>query len=86
MRSATSVLQRGLLLSCQTLTSPRRQRRDVHPECFPPAPKCCTFITRRGGRVFVDTKGGGPMSKRTNAGFDTSIKTIFLRALQLQAT
>lgn len=37
-------------LRCQTLTSPRRLRRVVHPECFPPAPKCCTFITTGRGR------------------------------------
>lgn len=41
---AVSLLRRGLLLRCQTLTSPRRRRRDVHPECFPPAPKCCTCV------------------------------------------
>lgn len=42
---AVRFLQSGLLLRCQTLTSPRRQRRVVHPEYFPLAPKCCTCGT-----------------------------------------
>lgn len=38
--------ERGLLLlRCQTLTSPRKLRTTVRPECFPPAPKCCTCVT-----------------------------------------
>lgn len=44
-----SLVLSGLLLRCQTLTSPRRRRRDVHPECFPPAPKCCTCVTTARG-------------------------------------
>lgn len=63
MRGANSFLQgegerEAYLLHCQTLTSLRRQRRDVHPECFPPAPKCCTYVTttdRRGVWRHTDT-------------------------------
>lgn len=49
-------LRRGLLLRCQTLTSPRRQQTDVHPKCFPPAPKCCTFIKRTRKRSVCSNK------------------------------
>lgn len=45
----------GLLLCCQTLTSPQRRRTDVHPECFPPAPKCCTLMAKDGGETCLPT-------------------------------
>lgn len=61
-------LCRGLLLRCQTLTSPRRQRRVVHPECFPPAPKCCTYVaTTKERSVWHNTGSGSYVNAHTRA-------------------
>ena len=70
-------------LRCQTLTSPRRLRRVVHPECFPPAPKCCTFITTGKGRgVRYHTVIWSHVKALTRTGFITFIRAISVLALR----
>lgn len=59
-----------------SLTSPRRRQRGARPECFPPAPMCCTCVT-------TSEKGRGLQFKH-----DIMNSTFWkaIRPLKLQAT
>lgn len=70
----------GLRLRCQSLTFPQRRRTDVHPKCFPPAPRCCTFMEKGRGRDVFAHKQNKLMSRRSALHFYEKQSFCVLRA------